>query len=50
MKRTCEWIDGNILKSDSFIYNELQYRLRKGLKKTINKLYDILYSNNDINF
>lgn len=50
MKRTCEWIDGTILKSDSFIYNELQYRLRKGLKRTINKLYDILYNNQDINF
>lgn len=38
LKRSCEWIDGKMLINDEFINTQLQYRLRKGLKKTIFKL------------
>ena len=38
LKRTCEWINGKLLINDDFINTKLQYRLRKGLKKTISKL------------
>lgn len=38
LKRTCEWINCKELLNDDFINTKLQYRLRKGLKKTINRL------------
>lgn len=38
LKRTCEWINCKELLNDEFINTKLQYRLRKGLKKTVAKL------------
>ena len=39
IKRDCIWINGINLIQDSFINNQLQHRLRKGLKKIIYQLY-----------
>ena len=48
MKRICTWVDGSLLKNDNYINNHLQYRMRRGLKKTISKLYENLYKNQEL--
>jgi hypothetical protein len=49
INRKCEWVKSEILVNEHFINNNLQYRLRKGLKNCINKLLLQLYKNNYIN-
>ena len=48
IKRSCKWIKGLFLLDNNFINTNLEYRLRKGLKKKINILYKELYNNQSI--
>lgn len=43
INRKCEWIESSKLLDENFINTNLQYRLRKGLKNCILKLYTQLY-------